>query len=76
MSKHTPKDITRDAEGRRSDIASFDYYSGIAYASDKGLEQTTSFKDVHAGTHFMVCCGDVMASVKDTDYPEIERRIL
>lgn len=69
-----PKEITQDID-TSINIASFDYYTGIKYAKDNNLEQTTSFKDVYAGTHFIVCCGDVMIMVSKDDYPDISRRI-
>lgn len=69
-----PKEITQDID-TAINIASFDYYSGIQYAKDNNLEQTTSFSDVNAGTHFIVCCGDVMVKVTKEDYPEITRRV-
>ena len=69
----TPTEITRDIV-TQTNTASFDYYSGIAYAKEKNLEQTTSFNDVYHGTHFIVCCGDVMVRVEETDFPEITRR--
>lgn len=56
--------------------ASFDFRSGILYARKRKLEQTSEFADVRAGTHFIVCCGDVMVKVEPTDFPEIKRRIL
>ena len=54
--------------------ASFSYYDGIHYAKEKGLKQSTEFSDVRKGTHFIVCCGDVMVKVEETDYPDIKRR--
>lgn len=69
----TPKEITIDVDNGVH-VASFSYYDGIAYAKDKGLEHTTSFNDVKARTHYMVCCGDVMVRVEDTDYIEMQRR--
>ncbi len=68
-----PKEITKDQEFGH-EVASFGYYDGIQYAKDNKLEQTTSFVDVFAGTHFIVCCGDVMVLVKTADYPSIIRR--
>jgi hypothetical protein len=70
---YTPDEITEDIDTKQN-IASFDYYEGIRYAELLGLKQTTSFNDVSAGTHFIVCCGDVMIKVNKTDYPNIERR--
>lgn len=70
-----PKDITKDID-TGIEIASFDYYSGIIYAKDNNLGQTTNFKDVTNGTHFIVCCGDVMVLVKDTDFTDINRRVI
>jgi hypothetical protein len=70
-----PKEITIDSDNNEQ-IASFGYYDGIAYAKEHNLQQTTSFKDVFNGTHFIVCCGDVMIKVLPTDYPSIERRII
>lgn len=54
-----PKEITFDPE-LDAHIASFDYYTGIAYAKHHNLKQTTQFHDVMNNTHFMVCCGDVI----------------
>jgi hypothetical protein len=71
-----PKDINQDPENNNINIASFGYYDGINVAKEKGLQQTTSFNDVFKGTHFIVCCGDVMMKVEQNDYPEIERRII
>lgn len=68
-----PKEITRDSDNGVN-VASFGYYDGIEYAKEKGLKQTTNFSDVFAGTHFIVCCGDVMVKVEETDYPEMIRR--
>jgi hypothetical protein len=68
-----PKDITID---NSVEIASFDYYIGIAVAKKKGLVQTTDFQDVRKGTHFIVCCGDVMISVNSNEYREVARRPL
>lgn len=70
----TPKEITQDIN-TSINIASFDYYSGIQYAKDNNLSQTSSFTDVLKGTHFIVCCGDVMLKVNKEDYPNIKRRI-
>ena len=69
-----PKEITQDID-TAVNIASFDYYTGIQYAKDNNLIQTTSFNDVNAKTHFIVCCGDVMVRVEPTDYPNITRRV-
>lgn len=68
-----PTEITRCSETGMN-TASFDYYSGIKYIKDKGLEQTADFKDVREGTHFVVCCGDVMVKVEETDFPDVPRR--
>lgn len=70
-----PTDISKDCE-TGVEIASFGYYNGTHYIKDKNLEQTTSFTDVKAGTHFIVCCGDVMVLVQPNDFPEIERRVI
>lgn len=70
----TPIEITQDID-TFINIASFDYYSGIQYAKDNNLKQTTSFADVFAGTHYIVCCGDVMIKVTKDDYPDIKRKI-
>ena len=68
------KEITQDIE-TGINVASFEYYNGIDYANRKGLEQTTHFKEVFAGTHFIVCCGDIMVKVEPSDFPDIERRL-
>ena len=51
-----PTDITKCVD-TDLETASFDYYSGIQYAKENNLKQTTEFSDVCKGTHFMVCCG-------------------
>jgi len=73
--KNYPKEITKDIDTDMH-IASYSYYDGIAIAKELNLEQTTSFIDVFNNTHFIVCCGDVMIRVKETDYPEINRRVI
>ena len=69
-----PKEITQDIDNG-ANTASFSYYDGIQFAEDNNLKQTTSFSEVSKGTHFMVCCGDVIVKVEEVDYPEIERRL-
>ncbi len=71
----TPKDITKDRD-TGIETASFGYYDGIDFARERNLEQSTSFSDVNKGTHFIVCCGDVMLKVKETDFPDTPRRML
>lgn len=75
MSNYTilPKEITRCVDTKLN-TASFGFYDGREVAKEMGLVQTTEFSDVRKGTHFIVCCGDVMIKVEETDYPEIERR--
>ena len=70
-----PKEITHDADTDQQ-IASFGYYDGIQYAKDHSLQFTTSFRDVFKGTHYIVCCGDVMIAVQPTDFPDIPRRTI
>lgn len=65
-----PKEITQDCD-TGVNTASFDYYLGIKIAEELGLKQSMNTNE----GNFMVCCGDVMFTVKPTDYPEIERRI-
>lgn len=73
--KYIPKEITIDGEQETPPhIASFGYYDGIKYAQEKGLKQSGDFAQVFAGTHFIVCCGDVMVRVQPEDYPQIPRR--
>lgn len=69
-----PKEITQDIDTGQN-IASFDYYEGVNYAKENKLNQTTSFNDVSKGTHFIVCCGDVMIQVEPSDFSNIKRRI-
>jgi hypothetical protein len=71
---YTPKEITQDIDTHEN-TASFDYHTGIRYAELLGLKQTVHFNNVFAGTHFIVCCGDVMVKVLATEYPTIQRRI-
>ena len=68
-----PNEITRDIDTGQH-IAHFSYYDGVKYAKEHNLKQTTSFMDVANKTHFIVCCGDVMLRVSETDYPEMKRR--
>lgn len=70
-----PKEITKDADNNMH-TASFSYYDGIARAKQLGLKQTTDFRDVWNNTHFIVCCGDVMIKVQESDYPEMNRRTI
>lgn len=70
-----PKEITKDTDDGL-EVASFEFYTGQAYAKEKGLIQATNFADVSKGTHFIVCCGDVMVKVESEDFPNIERRLL
>ncbi len=71
----TPTDITIDKDNEQH-TASFSYYDGIQYAKDNNLKQTTSFTDVSKGTHFIVCCGDVMVKIEPLDFSTITRRII
>ncbi len=71
---YVPKEITQDIE-TAINIASFDYYSGKRYCELLGIPQCESFNKVSDGTGFIVCCGDVMVKVKQTDYPDIKRRV-
>ncbi len=68
-----PKEITIDIDSGIQ-TASFSYNEGISYAQTKGLKQSVYFRDVRKGTHFIVCCGDVMVKVESQDYPNIIRR--
>lgn len=72
---YIPKDITRDTRSG-VDVASFGYYAGVEYCRLKGLKFSTSFDEVFKGTHYLVCCGDVMVTVEPDAYPDIERRLL
>jgi len=73
MSIIQPKEITKCVDTHLN-TASFEYYDGIKYAKEKGLKQSTKFSELRKGTHFIVCCGDVMVKVEPTDYPNILRR--
>jgi hypothetical protein len=57
-------------------VASFGYYEGIKFAKLNNLIQATNFKEVFAGTHYIVCCGDVMVKVNPNDYQHITRRVI
>lgn len=70
-----PKEITKDSE-TNSEYAHFDYYTGIQYAKDNNLIQTTRFKEVNAKTHFIVMCGDVVVRIDEDKYPDIERKTI
>lgn len=71
----TPKEITQDSD-TGVNIASFSYYDGIPYCKEKGIIQDVNFDKVMLGTHFVVCCGEVMVKIQPTDFPDINRRIL
>ena len=71
---YIPKEITQDVDTKEN-IASFDYYSGKNYCELMNIKQSSNFNDVSKGTHFIVCCGDVMVKVLQSDYPAIKRRI-
>lgn len=73
---YVPTEISRyiESENTSWDVASFDYYSGNRYCDLLHIKQTTDWRLVSAGTHFIVCCGDVMVKVGKNDYPNIERR--
>jgi len=62
-----PKEITKTVDG--TNVASFDYYSGIKYTRRHNLKQSGMIKE----GQFIVCCGDVIVVVKETDYPHIKR---
>jgi hypothetical protein len=68
-----PKEITKCVDCG-VEMASFGYYEGIRYAKEKGLHHTTNYEKVYHGTHYMVCCGDVMVRVDATLFTDIERR--
>ena len=70
-----PTDITVCSDTGQQ-TASFSFYDGLTYIDSKGLEQTTSFQKMAEGTHFIVCCGDIMVKVTEEDFPEIPRRSL
>lgn len=69
----TPTEITRCVD-TETQIASFDYYDGIAYAKKNKLKQAVKINDLYKGTHYIVCCGNVMINVTPQDYPEIIRK--
>jgi len=71
--KLLPKEITKCVDTHLH-TASFDFYTGMKYAKENNLLQTTEFSQVREGTHFIVCCSDVMVKVESSDYPEITRR--
>lgn len=70
---YIPKEITVDVDTKEN-IASFDYYTGIRYCELMKLQQSGNFNQVSEGTHFIVCCGDVMVKVSQVDYPQLVRR--
>jgi len=69
-----PKDISVNKTGLQ--LASFSYYEGIKAAKSRKLKWTSSAKELIAGTHYMVMCGDVMFKVTEEDYPEVKRQTL
>lgn len=69
-----PKEITKDIDSG-IEIASFGYYDGVLYAKKFNLKQTTKISDLKNG-YFIVCCGDVMVYVEESDYPTLKRRLL
>ena len=70
MIKILPKEITQCCD-TGINTASFGYYEGMEVVKNLGLNQS----DNTSNGNFMVCCGDVMFTVKPTDYPEIKRRV-
>lgn len=68
-----PTEITK-CKDTGMHTASYEFYSGIREAERRELKQTTDFADVRRGTHFIVCCGDVMLRLHEQEYPEINRR--
>jgi hypothetical protein len=66
-----PKEITKDVDTGQN-VASFDYYTGIRVAQERGLKQSTNVDE----GNFMVCCGDVMFTIQSNEYPSILRRII
>lgn len=71
-----PKEITSDIETNKN-VASFDYYTGIKYAKEKGLIQNKIVNNsLFNKEGFCVCCGDVMCEIEPTDFPTIERRLI
>lgn len=70
-----PKQITKDSDNG-IEIASFGFYEGIAYAEYNNLKRTTSFDKVLDGTHYLVCCGEVMVLTNHRQWRDIPRRIL
>lgn len=66
-----PEEIVQDCD-TGINTASFRYYDGIRAAEELGLKQSANTKE----GNFMVCCGYVMFTVKPTDYPNIQRRII
>ena len=72
---YTPTDITTDID-TGVQTASFNYYDGIGYAKEHNLERTMEFSLVNKGTHFIVCCGDVMVNVTSSDFTHITRRAI
>jgi len=68
-----PKEITFCID-THIETASFEFRDGINYAKEKGLKQSSEFSDVRKGTHFIVCCGDVMIKVESDDFLDIPRR--
>jgi len=69
-----PKEITQNKDSGHN-IASFSFYEGRQFVNKYNLKYTTSFSDVFKGTHYTICCGDIMVKVESTDYPEINRKI-
>lgn len=72
---NNPIEVTIDSDNGHQ-IASFSYNNGLSEVQSRNLKQTTKFSEVFKGTHFIVCCGDIMFKVDDKDYPNIERRTI
>lgn len=70
-----PKEITKDSD-TNTEVASFGYYYGIKAAKERKLDQCTDYGLVFKGSHFIVCCGNVMFAVTPDEFPEIKRRII
>lgn len=74
---YVPREITTIEYGNELvHIATFDFYSGLAYVKAQGCKHTIEFRKVYENSCFIVCCGDIMVRILSTDFPNIIRRPL
>lgn len=69
QSKYIPTDITKCID-TGIETASYDYYTGIKLMKELNRKNT----GYSTTSTYMVCCGDVMTTIQQSDYVDIARR--